>query len=167
MIAEDYKDSVKSATKLYEILRTRLLTSTSPLEKLPVIYVLDSILKNCKGAFISIVEADAVTWMAKVYQAIDVVQRAKLQRVWRTWNDFHLFDANAWKTMGRCFTETNALAVAGLTSTTSAPGLLYPPVAGISRNPVSCACSRNEGFVCRCCSFCDVLKLCLRLAENP
>ena len=87
MIAEDYKDSVPSATKLYAILRHRLLSCKGS-EKLPVIYVLDSVLKNCRGAYVSIVEQDAASWMAVVYNQLDAPQQVKLQKVWRTWNEF-------------------------------------------------------------------------------
>jgi pre-mRNA cleavage complex 2 protein Pcf11 len=125
MIAEDYKDAVGSATKLYHILRQRLLSCKAS-EKLPVLYVLDSVLKNCKGCYIEIVEQDAASWMAVVYNQLDANGQQKLQKVWRTWNEFQLFSSvSNWKHMGRCFTEINA-AVA-LSSTQ------FPAVAGISR----------------------------------
>lgn len=131
MIAEDYKDVVGSATKLYQILRQRLLTCKAS-EKLPVIYVLDSVLKNCKGCYVPIVEQDAATWMTVVYQQLDTMGQAKLQKVWRTWNEFQLFaSVTNWKAMGRCFTETNA-AVA-LSSTSSSSTTPFPAVAGIAR----------------------------------
>lgn len=152
MIADDYKDSLASATKLYEILRHRLL-GCKVAEKLPVIYVLDSILKNCKGCYVTIVERDASSssscgvgggggdtkttattpvapfWMATVHHqlASQPPQQAKLQKVWRTWNEFRLFsDVAVWKAMGRCFTEAPNSAVALQTPQ-------FPAVAGISR----------------------------------
>jgi len=105
MIAEDYADQASDAEQLYKIVQSRLLTASSE-NMLPVLYVLDSILKNAKGCYIAMVERDAVTWMPKVYARLHKNRQAQqnLQKVWRTWNEpFHLFDAATWRAMGRCF----------------------------------------------------------------
>ena len=144
MIAEDYADHRNDATKIYQIIKHRLL-NTSPEKMLPVLYVLDSVLKNAKGCFIELVEQEAVDWMPTVHAQLETVpNQQKLQKVWRTWNEpFRLFSSpEAWKAMGRCFSDTNdKVKVGGSSSQT---------VAGIARTvrvvKVLCAFSSREIF---------------------
>lgn len=167
MIADDYKDSLASANKLYQILRQRLLRSNSGIASsnnttggaellLPVLYVLDSVLKNCRGCYVRIVQNDAATWMPAVYRRLDAAGRGKLQKVWRTWHEFRLFDddganngAAQWREMGRCFTDGgggggshNDKAAASATAAASAssgPAPQMPAVvAGIARTVRAC-----------------------------
>ena len=92
---------------------------------LPLVYVLDSILKNVKGFYIDLVQDDAAQWMPKVYEKLQDVQRAKLKKVWNTWEEYKLFSVDSWKNMGRCFdNQTSGNAIAG-TSLSN--------IAGISR----------------------------------
>lgn len=138
MIAEDYADQPREAQQLYDIVTNRL-QSASHDKVLPVIYVLDSILKNAKGYYLTMVESDAVHWMPTVYSRLARVpsNQQKLQKVWSTWNEpFHLFDAEAWRAMGRCFTESNGGSsnsnVTGSTNLTSTSGS-SGTVAGVAR----------------------------------
>lgn len=104
MVAEDHADSYKSAAALYDCIR-KPLTSPSVIKerKLPLVYVLDSILKNVKGQFIPIVEGDAKNWMPLVYNVLPDDQGKKLKRVWNMWRDVNLFSVEAWEEMGECF----------------------------------------------------------------
>jgi pre-mRNA cleavage complex 2 protein Pcf11 len=124
---------------LYDIVTSRLQSANHD-KVLPVIYVLDSILKNAKGCYVTMVERDAVNWMPTVYSRLARVpsNQQKLQKVWRTWNEpFHLFDAEAWRAMGRCFTDSTSGSsnsnITGstnfITSTSGSSGA----VAGIAR----------------------------------
>jgi len=104
MVAEDHADSKQSAAALYDCIRKPLVSSNVSKErKLPLVYVLDSILKNVKGEFIPLVESDAKTWMPVVYQVLPEDQRKKLKRVWNMWRDAKLFSEANWKEMGECF----------------------------------------------------------------
>jgi hypothetical protein len=104
MVAEDHADSPKSAAALYDCIRTPLTSpNVSKERKLPLVYVLDSILKNVKGEYIRIVERDAKTWMPLVYNALPEDQGKKLLRVWNMWRDAKLFSEENWKEMGECF----------------------------------------------------------------
>lgn len=104
MVAEDHADSKRSAAALYDCIRKPLVSPrVSRDRKLPLVYVLDSILKNVKGEFIPLVEQDAKTWMPVVYQVLPEDQRAKLKRVWNMWRDVNLFSLEHWKQMGECF----------------------------------------------------------------
>lgn len=104
MVAEDHADSPKSAAALYDCIRTPLTSpNVSKERKLPLVYVLDSILKNVKGEYIRIVEKDAKTWMPLVYNALPEDQGKKLKRVWNMWRDVKLFSEDSWKEMGECF----------------------------------------------------------------
>ena len=103
MIAEDHADSKEDAKKLYDCIREKLLSSSGD-HKLPIMYVIDSILKNARGCYIGFFEDEAPTWMPEVYKALpDEARRTKLKRVWNTWKDFTLFSNDKWKAMGECF----------------------------------------------------------------
>jgi pre-mRNA cleavage complex 2 protein Pcf11 len=107
MIAEDYADSEKSAAAIYNCIREPLLSSSvSSDRKLPLVYVVDSILKNVRGSFIPVIEKDAKTWMPIVYGVLNEENRARLKKVWNTWKEFKLFQDESWKEMGKCFLET-------------------------------------------------------------
>jgi pre-mRNA cleavage complex 2 protein Pcf11 len=106
MVAEDHADSRQSSALLYDCIRKPLVShSVSRDRKLPLVYVLDSILKNVKGNFIPIMEEDVKTWMPIVHAALPDDQRKKLKRVWNMWHEFHIFREDAWKEMGQCFAE--------------------------------------------------------------
>ena len=103
MVAEDHAGSAKSATAIYNTIRKRLMTSTSS-ALLPLVYVLDSILKNAKGQYVGLIEKDATNWIPEVHRKLpDESQRGKLQKVWRTWQEFNIFPVETWKIMGACF----------------------------------------------------------------
>jgi pre-mRNA cleavage complex 2 protein Pcf11 len=121
MVAEDHAETTASAKAIYDIIRKRIM-STGRDNLLPLVYVLDSILKNVKGKFIDVVEVDVAKWMPVVYRQLQKPQRAKLQKVWKTWNEFKIFSTDSWKAMGECFDEgasTKATNVAGITRTVS------------------------------------------------
>lgn len=124
MVAEDYSDSMSGATSIYQVIRDRLLKA--PREKLlPLVYAVDSIIKNAKGHYIAIVEKDAENWIPIVYAKLQEVQQAKFQKMWKTWNDARIFSPESLKAMGRCFddkTSGNSLSsstaqVAGINRT--------------------------------------------------
>eukprot|EP00957_Ditylum_brightwellii_P109867 8379989-Ditylum_brightwellii.AAC.1 len=81
MVAEDYKSSTSSSFKIYKVVRTHLLKkNSSPARKLPLVYVVDSILKNAKGQFVTLMEADAKSWLPVVHGMLSSDGRAKLKR---------------------------------------------------------------------------------------
>jgi pre-mRNA cleavage complex 2 protein Pcf11 len=125
MVAEDHADSKSSAKAVYKAIRQKLLT-TSRENMLPLVYVLDSILKNAKGAYIAIVEDDAASWIPIVYRKLQDDQRAKLQKVWKTWDECNIFSPARWKEMGSCFDERT-------TGSDKTIGSSAAKVAGISR----------------------------------
>lgn len=103
MVAEDHATSKSSASKIYGCIRSKLQTVSSD-RKLPLVYVIDSILKNVKGLYISLIEKDAKVWLPDVYRALrDDARRSKLKKVWRTWKEFKIFQESCWKDMGTCF----------------------------------------------------------------
>jgi pre-mRNA cleavage complex 2 protein Pcf11 len=111
MVAEDHADSRQSSARLYDCIRKPLVSpSVSRDRKLPLVYVLDSILKNVKGNFIPIMEEDIKTWMPLVHTALAEDQRQKLKRVWTMWHEFHIFREDAWKEMGQCFLTAQTVA---------------------------------------------------------
>mmetsp|Transcript_18028 Transcript_18028/g.49086 ORF Transcript_18028/g.49086 Transcript_18028/m.49086 type:complete len:589 (+) Transcript_18028:111-1877(+) len=110
MMAEDFSDSRKGAQMLYRIIRDRLMNQAiHEKQLLPLIYLIDSIVKNAKGEFISVVEADAPTWISHAWNRLrnEEPLKLKLQKVWKTWNDGNIFDAQQLKLMGQCFDVSN------------------------------------------------------------
>jgi len=109
MVAEDHAESSTNAAAIYKIIRESLIsTSVHCDKKLPLVYLVDSILKNVKGRFIPIIENDAANWFPVVYNALPDEKRAKLQKVWNLWNKGRsagVFAKDKWEEMGRCFSE--------------------------------------------------------------
>ena len=112
MVAEDFKDSRMSASKLYGTIRDRLLSSSvGPERKLPLVYAVDSILKNARGGpYGLLVERDGADWMGRVHSVLGDEGRNKLKRVWNTWKEFGVFGEETWKRIGRCFVEAEEQA---------------------------------------------------------
>ena len=107
MVAEDHAESMDSAKKIYDCIRGQLLAANGDY-KLPIMYVIDSILKNAKGCYIGFFEDDASSWMGSVYRSLpNETTRSKLKKVYKTWNDFSLFPLDKWKAMGECFNDDN------------------------------------------------------------
>jgi pre-mRNA cleavage complex 2 protein Pcf11 len=113
MAAEDFADSHASASTIYECIRSRLVDRTSPGisspdRKLPLVYVLDSLIKNVKGEYIKIIQDGAVQWMPEVYDILDKAgkddAKARLKKVWNTWKvQGVITDEEKWRQIGQCF----------------------------------------------------------------
>eukprot|EP00536_Pseudo-nitzschia_multiseries_P005988 jgi/Psemu1/238996/estExt_Genewise1.C_1220046 len=110
MVAEDYADSPRNAAAIYSIIREPLIaTDVHSDRKLPLVYLVDSILYNVKGQFIPLVEKDAANWLPAVYQALPQENRAKLEKIWHLWNSRKIFAQDKLEDMGSCF-STNGLS---------------------------------------------------------
>jgi len=128
MVAEDHADSRPNAAAIYGVIRKPLVsTCVSSDKKLPLVYVIDSILKNVKGSYIPVIEEDAKTWMPVVYEALPEDKRAKLKKVWNLWKNANIFKESKWKEMGSCF-----LATSGGTSSAATNSNLGLEKAGIT-----------------------------------
>jgi pre-mRNA cleavage complex 2 protein Pcf11 len=134
MVAEDHADSKKGARQIYETI-VSLLTSSPPDRILPILYVLDSVLKNVGKSYITLVEKD-FRWIKVIYDKLPSVQKPKLQKVHRTWQEFHLFPEETWRTMGRCF-DSNPV-VSSMTTMAS----------GIARTVRGCVCVCFLKYIC-------------------
>jgi pre-mRNA cleavage complex 2 protein Pcf11 len=114
MVAEDHADSQKSAAAIYNVIRALLISpSVHSDRKLPLVYVLDSILKNVKGEFVSVIGPDVKEWLPVVYKAVPEDKKAKLKKVWNLWKEANVFAADEWEKMGRCFSDSGANMSAG------------------------------------------------------
>jgi hypothetical protein len=110
MVAEDHANSKPNARAIYECITQPLISKKVPSDrKLPLVYVIDSILKNVKGEFVSIIEQDAKKWMPVVYNAISETGRTKLKKVWILWKDSGFFQESSWKEMGTCFDSDGSI----------------------------------------------------------
>lgn len=109
MVAEDHADSRHNAGAIYKCIRDPLVSKKVPSDrKLPLVYVVDSILKNVKGKFVPIIEKDVKNWMPVVYQSLAEDKRAKLKKTWNLWKDSIGFSESSWKEMGACFDPTQS-----------------------------------------------------------
>ena len=126
MIAEDFANQPKSARAIYGCIRDFLVSSNTSIErKLPLVYVVDSILKNVNSGssgdkrknnpYVRIMEEDANEWLPIVYNSLlqskennnDGSSAARLKKVWYTWKEFGIFSQEIWEQMGQCFTNSN------------------------------------------------------------
>jgi pre-mRNA cleavage complex 2 protein Pcf11 len=104
MVAEDHAGSTKNATLIYNIIRQPLISNSIHGDrKLPLVYLIDSILKNVKGKFVPIIEDDVMNWMPVVYEMLQDDKRLKLKKVWNLWKDANVFSPETWKAIGQCF----------------------------------------------------------------
>jgi len=115
MVAEDYADSSRNAAAIYGIIREPLIsTDVHSDRKLPLVYLVDSILYNVKGQFIPLVEKDAVNWLPMVYHVLPQDNRAKLEKIWNLWNSRKIFAQDRLEDMGSCFSSSGAAANSNL-----------------------------------------------------
>lgn len=109
MVAEDHAESKKNARAIYNVIRESLMSRILSIDrKLPLVYLIDSILKNVKGKYIPIIEADARQWLPVVYHSLPEDGRVKLKKVYNLWKDAGVFSEASWKLMGTCFTTSSA-----------------------------------------------------------
>lgn len=137
MAAEDFASSPASASTIYDCIRSRLVDRTSPgisspNRKLPLVYVLDSLLKNVKGVYINIIQDDAANWMSTVYEIFDGAnkedEKARLKKVWNTWREFGVIqDEEKWRQIGQCFFKADEKEKAAADAKAAA--------SGVGRNP--------------------------------
>jgi pre-mRNA cleavage complex 2 protein Pcf11 len=137
MAAEDFASSPTSAQTIYNCIRSRLIDSrtpgiSSPDRKLPLVYVLDSLLKNVRGVYINIIQDDAAAWMSTVYDIFDKAnkenEKVRLKKVWNTWREFGVIqDEEKWRQIGECFIKEDEKVKAVIEARATA-------VAGIGRN---------------------------------
>ncbi|KAL9188463.1 hypothetical protein ACHAXT_006841 [Thalassiosira profunda] len=130
MAAEDFAASPASAKTIHECIRTRLVDRTmSPDRKLPLVYVMDSLLKNVKGTYVGIIADGAAEWMATVYDIFDKArkddEKNRLKKVWNTWrNQGAIKDEEKWRQIGKCFAEADEKEKAAAEAKTSAAGIV-------------------------------------------
>lgn len=114
MVADDHASSKHAAKVLHDCIRSLLISPSVAYDrKLPLIYVLDSILKNVGKEYISIVEADAPTWIPLVHASFVKSAPAlnlKLRKVLNTWKDFGIFKPEAVQRMIQSFQEADAVS---------------------------------------------------------
>lgn len=109
--ADDFSTIPPSATTIYNCIRSRLFADDNkPRRLIPLVYVIDSLLKNVKGAYVDIILNDASTWMPHVHSVLqkagDEDGKGRLKKVWKTWKEFGLIkDEEKWKQIGECFNE--------------------------------------------------------------
>jgi len=114
MVAEDHADSRKNATAIYNVIKDYLISKqVSSDRKLPLVYVVDSILKNVKGEYVPVIEADATNWLAIVHQSLSDDKRVKLKKVYNLWREAGVFSEASWKKMGTSLAVVTPSATGG------------------------------------------------------
>mmetsp|Transcript_12199 Transcript_12199/g.13904 ORF Transcript_12199/g.13904 Transcript_12199/m.13904 type:complete len:577 (-) Transcript_12199:45-1775(-) len=95
MIADDFSSSKKSSVKIYDCVERILICSdTNPNRLLPLIYLLDSILKNSSGPqFKALIGIGATSWIPSVYNSLPGdLEKSKLKKVVFLWRDCKIFE---------------------------------------------------------------------------
>ena len=131
MIAEDYADSPKDASKICQLIRSRLMsTNVRDDHKLPLVYVVDSILKNVRGTYVTLMEEDILAWMPIVASALPEHDerrgRPKLKKVWMLWKDSGIFPLDVWQKLGQYFTSSSLNGTGGSGSGPAVGGQVNP-----------------------------------------
>lgn len=121
MVAEDHAQNPRAAHAIYRCIQQPLLQGPREI-KLPLVYVIDSILKNVKGCFTAIIQNDAKHWMPLVYTQINQEQKEKLKKTWTSWKEFQIFNDATWREMGACFLTNDGVAQLAANSSTSYNG---------------------------------------------
>jgi pre-mRNA cleavage complex 2 protein Pcf11 len=83
--------NVKFADRVVALIRKRIVSELIAERRLPYIYVMDSILKNIRGAYMVSFGDVAVEIISSTYDAAPAVIKEKLVRLVRTWIDAKLF----------------------------------------------------------------------------
>jgi pre-mRNA cleavage complex 2 protein Pcf11 len=123
-IAEDYAESKVGADAVYQCLRKPLVDDGVSVDrKIPLLMAIDSILKNCKGYYTSMIEEDAKHWVPLLYDRLPSGKpRDTLERVWKIWRDVGIFPESSWKQIGSCFLTNSGLAKFQAETTGGNPG---------------------------------------------
>ena len=101
------------STKIYNKIQSLLLsTQIQSNRKLPLVYLLDSILKNVGGKYLTLVSMHAPIWMNQVRTCLKLqsssLQVSKLKRVWETWRII-LPNIECWEKIGECFIKEDLI----------------------------------------------------------
>lgn len=112
MLAEDYADDREGAEEFYKIVRSRILSAdTANACKLPLVYLVDSILNNAKGEFMAVVEDTISRVFLSVYIKIAEAHKKKLKRLLGIWKDNERFSGETIATMeGFCSSSSLSLS---------------------------------------------------------
>jgi hypothetical protein len=114
MIAEDYAPLERSASELYNLIRDMLLNpKVAAGRKLPLIYVIDSILKNAKGQYVPIIERTASEWINATCKVLknNEGERDKFRRIFYSWRDAGIFQTVPMELMLDAFESADTPAV--------------------------------------------------------
>ncbi|XP_022086204.1 uncharacterized protein LOC110976864 isoform X1 [Acanthaster planci] len=84
MLAEE---NVKHAPQIVEVIESRL-QKAKPSEKLPVLYLMDSIIKNVKGAYLEAFTPNVVQTFCGVFEKVDEKTRQSLFKLRMTWASY-------------------------------------------------------------------------------
>lgn len=97
MLADDFKHS---APAIVGVIHSKI-SSVQPNFKLPIIYTIDSILKNVRGAYRSAFHAVIVNLFTDAFLAVDGKSRGSMLRVLKTWTEMHIFPAATTTKLGQ------------------------------------------------------------------
>ena len=92
MLSEDCADSLEGARAFYGVIKGRLLDrEIDHTLKLPLVYLLDSILHNAGNFFRTAIEEDVVETIPRVYEGLRKADRGKVERLVGIWKDGSVF----------------------------------------------------------------------------
>ncbi|KAJ3279278.1 hypothetical protein HK104_001590 [Borealophlyctis nickersoniae] len=80
------QENLSAASAIVQAIEDQM-RNAQPKQKLPVLYLLDSICKNVGGVYISLFARNVVRVFSSAYQAVDKEDKLKFQRVLNTWKN--------------------------------------------------------------------------------
>ncbi|GMH73062.1 hypothetical protein TrST_g10224 [Triparma strigata] len=97
MLCEDYNTSPSASSQLYNLIRTSLLNSSTPSShKLPLIYLLDSMLHNADDVssklYKKLISGEVKLVYNSVWNSVEEKDKKRLQRLAGIWEKNEMFD---------------------------------------------------------------------------
>lgn len=81
------KNNISNAPIIVEIIENQLKIVPNH-QKLPIMYLMDSILKNIGGSYITLFSGNLTEFFGQTYNLVDSDTQMKLKRLVNTWKDY-------------------------------------------------------------------------------
>eukprot|EP00752_Nemacystus_decipiens_P001905 g1835.t1 len=112
------------------VLQNMLVDPNHPAKhKLPICYLVDSIVKNISDPYADLFEVGLTHWFCTAYDAVDDKSKRHLARVLATWEVQSIFSADKRKEIQRHILNTQTTASSSPSSSNAAASTSAPPIA--------------------------------------
>ncbi|KYR02391.1 ENTH domain-containing protein [Tieghemostelium lacteum] len=85
---------IKAASEIVSIVEQKINDTVNPKQKLPIIYLLDSIIKNVKRDYIDLFSKNIVKTFVNSFQSVDDITKASLLGLYKIWKERNMVSQN-------------------------------------------------------------------------